>query len=361
MEKNGPRNFLPGPVEVFPEIRECLTGPVISHRSEEFAELYGDIVDLLKKYFHLEHRFYIGTCSSTGIMEASIKNCVQESCLCVVNGAFGKRWYDIAVQSGKEADSLDMKWGNAIKPAQLKNALEEKDYEAVTVVHSESSTGVANPVDEIAEIVEDFEDTLLLVDAVSSAGGMTIGNGSANIDVIVMGAQKAFAIPPGITPFAVSEQAFQRSRRVDCDSLYFNFERFEKYYSVREPPTTPAIPHYYALHSQLENMIEEGSQQRNKRHRKNATKIREWGRKHFELFSEEGYHSNTLTCIENTQNIDIPEFLDTLKHRGYLISDGYGKLGGETFRIGHMGDWSPEDIETLIEVLDEEITPLISS
>ncbi len=360
MKKDGPRNFLPGPVEVFPDIREHLTGPIISHRSEEFAELYGEIVELLKKYFDLDHRFYIGTCSATGIMEAAIKNCVSTNCLCVVNGAFGERWYDIAVQSGKKADRLEVEWGKAVKPDRIKEALNEKQYEAVTVIHSESSTGVANPVDEIAGIVDEFEDTLLLVDAVSSAGGMSVGDGAGNIDIMVTGAQKAFAIPPGITPFAVSEKAFQYSREVNCDSLYFNFKRFEKYYNRRQPPTTPAIPHYYALHKQLKNMIDEGARQRNQRHLKNARKIRRWAKRHFELYSEEGYHSNTLTCVENTPELNISGFLDALKQRGYLISDGYGRLAGETFRIGHMGDWNPEDIDKLIEVLDSELESFLS-
>ncbi len=348
-----PKIFLPGPIEVSPEIRQAMSCPAIGHRSSEFSSLYREIAMMMQKFFKTEMKLFIGTCSATGIMEASIRNAVDRRCLCAVNGAFAERWHRIALSCGKDADRIDFDWGKPVKPEKLYTALKFSHYDAVTVVHNESSTGVCSPVGPIAEMLTEFPDTLLLVDAVSSAGGMDIN--LKGIDVLITASQKAFALPPGITPFFVSEKILTRSGQMENKGFYFDFMQFDKHYRNFEPPFTPSVPHYYALKKQLEGMIKEGPKKRFSRHRKMADMIRKWAEKNFGMFSEEGFHSDTISCIRSLHSLDVKEFISALVKRGYIIGNGYGRLKDVTFRIGHMGDWTPPDIKELIEAMDETL------
>lgn len=342
--------FMPGPVEVFPRIREHLSRPIVGHRTEDFSRLYGEIIEMAAEFFNTKKRLYIGACTATGIMEAAVRNCVGKRCLCVVNGAFGERWYKIALSCGKKARALEFDWGKAADPKALAEALDRDGYDAVTIVHCESSTGVANPLEELKEAASANENTLVLVDAVSSSGGMPID--VSGVDVLVMGAQKAFAIPPGITPFFISRRALDRSSTVENRGYYFDFKQFEKHYGHRQPPYTTSIPHFYALHAQLEAMLDEGAERRYRRHAEMADKVRLWAEERFGIFAEKGFRSDTLTCVTNTRELDFGRLAGKLLNRGYVIADGYGRLAGETFRIGHMGDWRPGDIDGLLTAID---------
>ncbi len=347
---------MPGPIEVFPDIRNSLSHPVISHRSEEFSILYSEIVAMMQKFFCTDKKMFIGTCSSTGIMEAAIRNTVSHNCLCTVNGSFAERWHRIALSCGKLADRLDFDWGKPVDAGKLYTTLQFNHYDAVTVVHNESSTGVSSPIEPITEVLEDFPDTVLLVDAVSSAGGMDID--LSGIDVFIIGAQKAFALPPGITPFFVSEKALKLSEGLENKGFYFDFMLFDKHYRNFQPPTTASVSHYFALKEQLAKMLKEGRKRRFSRHHKMASLVRKWATKNFELFSEEGYHSDTVSCIGNLHSLDVNEFISVLKRRGYIIANGYGRLKDGTFRIGHMGDWKVKDIKELIAAMDDTLVEL---
>jgi len=346
--------FIPGPTEVREEILRAQANPMIGHRSADFSALYGGVIEKLRKLFGTNRKAFVFTSSATGVMEGAIRNTVNRNLISFINGAFSKRWHEIALRNGKEADAMQVEWGLAIKPEMVEDALKKKHYEAVLVTHNETSTGVMNPLGEIAEILKDHPDTLLLVDAVSSLGGAPIEIDRWDIDVIFASVQKCFALPPGITVTFVSDRALEKAKKVENRGYYFDFLTMLKYYEERkQTPATPAISLLYALDVQLDKMAEEGMENRFRRHREMAEMAREWGRKHFELFAEPGYESLTVTTIKNTRGISVAELNAELAKRGFVISNGYGKLKEKTFRIGHMGDLTREDLSELLKNINE--------
>jgi len=345
--------FLPGPVYVRDEIKEAMTGPTIGHRSIEASDLYKTITSGIAKILHTNGRIYLSSSTATGLMEAAVRNVVRKRSLNLICGAFGKLWYDIAVSCGKEADAIEVEWGEAIKPELVANALSTGIYDTVCVTHNETSTGVLNPLKEIAEVVKEYDDVALIVDAVSSMTGAEIRVDDWGLDVCLASVQKAWALPPGFAVAAVSDRALERSKNAENKGHYFNFEVFEKYHQRSQTLSTPSIPHMYALSKQIDDMFEEGMENRYARHLKMAELVREWAIANFDLFGEENYLSPTVTCVKNNKSKDIDWLIESMKEKGYTLANGYGKLKGDTFRIAHMGDVMPDDITSLLSTLDE--------
>ncbi len=346
------RLFTPGPVDVREEVLKQLGRPMIHHRGEEFRELLEGIVEKLRLLMYTRNRIFIAASSATGFMEAAIRNCVTERCLCLSNGAFGERWYRIAISNGKQADLLEVEWGSPITPELVEEALRRGRYDVVTLVHNETSTGLCNPLCEIAEVVKESA-ALLLVDAVSSMGAVKIEVDRLGIDVCLFGTQKALALPPGLAICSVSEEALERAGEIEDRGYYFDFLTLDEYLSRGQTPTTPPLPQLYALEYQLNRILDEGLENRYLRHRRMAELVRDWAKRNFELFCDETYASNTVTCVKNTRGINLNIFIDELKRRGYLIANGYGKLRGKTFRIGHMGDITVNDVKSLLREMDD--------
>lgn len=344
--------FIPGPVDVEPDVLEQMTRPMIGHRGKEFGNLLVETTEKLKKVMYTENAVFLSTSSATGLLEGAIRNCVDKSCLSVSNGAFGQSWHEIAVANGKHADILDVEWGRGVTPEMVEKKLSEKNYEAITLVHNETSTGMANPVYDIAKVVKDH-DVLFIVDAVSSMAGIKLEVDKLGIDVCVFGTQKAIGLPPGLAACSVSERALEKAAKVPNRGSYFDFLEFLKYAQKQQTPNTPSIPHIFALNYQLDKILKEGLDNRFRRHKEMGDVVRGWAKDHFELFPEERYASNTVTCIKNTKSMDIGDFIEKLKPRGYVISNGYGKLKGETFRIGHMADRKVAEVKELLKVMDE--------
>ncbi len=346
--------FIPGPTEVREEVLRAQTYPMIGHRMREFSELYERIIEKLRKLFRTNHKAFVFTSSATGVMEGAIRNVVNRKVLSCINGAFSKRWHEIALRNGKEADVIEVEWGKAIKPEMVEDALEKGSYEAVLVTHNETSTGVMNPLKEIGEVLKNYPDTLLLVDAVSSLAGAPIEIDEWGVDIIFASVQKCFALPPGITVAFVSDRALEKARKVENRGYYFDLITMLKYYEERkQTPATPAISLLYALDLQLDRMEKEGMENRYKRHKEMAELARSWAKKHFELFAEPGYESLTVTTVTNTRNISVAELNRELGKRGFAISNGYGKLKEKTFRIGHMGDLTVDEIKELLENIND--------
>lgn len=349
------RLFTPGPTEVKAELLNELSRPQIHHRTEEFVQLYDSIQYYLKKLLFTENPVLLFTSSSTGAMEAAVTNGVKKRCLNLVNGAFGDRWHEIAVMNGVPCDKLEIEWDKAIRPEQVDEALATGKYDAVTLVFNDTSTGILNPLPEIAEVVRKYDDVLFFVDAVSAMGGVEIRVDEWGIDMCLAGLQKAFALPAGLAVASVSERLLARAREVEPRSYYFNLPLMYKYHLQSQTPATPPIPLMFALRKQLEEIVEvEGVENRFRRHQEMAAVVQEWALKYFDIYPEKGYWSPTITCVSNTRNISVADLNRELVNKyACRIASGYGKLKEQTFRIAHMGDLNLIDIRGLLAAIED--------
>jgi aspartate aminotransferase-like enzyme len=346
--------FIPGPTEVRPEILRAQTVPMIGHRAPEYADLQRAVTAKLQQTLYTDQRVYLFGSSSTGVMEGAVRQCSITRVLNTICGAFSRRWHTITASNGIACDAFEVPMGQAITPEQVVAALDSAPYDAITVVLNETSTGVMNPVREIAAAVRAHSpDTLILVDAVSAMAGVQIEFDAWDVDVCLAGVQKCFALPPGLTVCAVSERAMDRSRQVPNKGYYFDFWVNDRYYQRGQTPATPPISLIQALDAQLDDLLAEGLENRWQRHIRMAELVRGWARQHFALYSDERYLSNTVTNVANTREIDVPALNAELGQRGAMISNGYGDLKGTCFRIAHMGDLTEQDVTWLLAQIDD--------
>ncbi|MBI5029451.1 MAG: alanine--glyoxylate aminotransferase family protein [Chloroflexi bacterium] len=345
--------FIPGPVEVNAEVLQKFSTPMIGHRTQEYFDLHARVRHQLQQLLFTHDKVFLSTSSGTGVMEGCVRNCVSEHVLNLVCGEFGERWHEIAKLNGKSADALRVDLGKAIRPELVRNALSSKRYDAVTLTHNETSTGVMNPLAEIGAVMKEFPDIIFMVDAVSSMGGAKILVDEWGIDVCLASTQKGFGLPPGFAVFSVSDKALRKAAMVPNRGYYFDFLTFNEYDAKNQTPTTPSLPHIFALDYQLNRWLAEGLERRFARHQQMARVCRQWAIDcGFALFAEPGYESVTLTTVKNTRNIRVGALNTELGKRGYMISAGYGKLKDQTFRIAHTGDITQDDLKELLGVID---------
>lgn len=347
--------FVPGPVDVDPEVLTAQTQPMIPHRSAAFEEVFRQAENKSRQLFGTQYRVFLTASSGTGLHEAAVRNFANKSVLSCANGAFGNRWFDVAVTNGKDAHKLESPWGQPIDPEAVRLALKERDYEILTIVHNETSTGMMNPVREVAAVVQEVSpETLVCVDAVSSLGGVKIEMDAWGVDFTLTSSQKSLALPPGLGFGATSDRALARAEKVENRGWYFDLLRLEKHRIANSTPATPAVSLINALDFQLDRILAEGLEKRFARHAAMAKKVQTWALETgFGLFAAEGYRSQTVTTVENTRNIDFAALNAYLKERGMQIANGYGALKNKTFRIAHMGELQMADIETLLETINE--------
>lgn len=359
------RWFLPGPSEVRPRVLEAMARPVIGHRGREMRELLAGIQGDLRSLFGTARRVHVSTSSATGLMEAAVTNLGRRRILCLVCGAFGRRFLEIARTTGRPADALEAEWGSPNLPARLAERLAEdpSKYDLVTAVHSETSTGVLNPVAGLAEVVADFEDVLLAVDGVSSVAGTEVRFDDWGVDYMLTGSQKALALPPGLAFGAASERALERAREVPARSHYFDLLDFARRIEEDQTPNTPAVPLLYALREQLEEIGREGLGERLARHAEMARRTHAWVEglrertgERFSVLAPRGFRSPTVTAVRLPDRLSGREVAARVRERGFVIGSGYGKLKEETIRIGHMGDHRPGELDVLLETVEEVVT-----
>jgi len=358
------RLFTAGPVACFPEVLEAMKIQMVSHRSREYQEIHRDTVLRLKAFLEAEKSIVLLIPSSgTGFMEASIRNAVNPrgKVLVTIIGEFGNRYKEVVERNSRVPVVLEKPLGKPVLPEELDDALKRNpDVEAVTITHNETSTGVLNPLRELARVAKE-RDKLVFVDAVSAMGATDIKVDEWKLDMVFTSSQKAFGIPPGLAMAAVSEEVFERAKKIPERGLYFDLleirEFLEKQWST---PTTPPIPQIVGLNVIL-RIIERmgGKEAWLKMYADRAEKIRrgvlELG---LQLFAEPGYYSPTITVVYNPPGVKGPVIYEEMRRRGIEIAKGYGRVKDVTFRIGHMGYITDEDIEVLFKTLREVLESL---
>ncbi len=347
--------FIPGPVEVSPKTWAAFSRPMIGHRGENFKNLYRTIHSKLQTSFGTKQPVFLSTSSAWGVMEASIRNLVHRGVLCCMCGAFSDKWFDVANRCGRKAEPLQVDWGKHVDHKGVDRQLATGKFDTVTLIHNETSTGTMNPLAEICGVLAKYPDVALIVDTVSSFSGVKIDMDTLGIDVMLTGAQKALALPPGFSLFSVSEKAFARAEKIPNRGFYFDFLEFKKQQAKWMTPSTPSIAHIHALQSKLDEIFEEGLDARFDRHARTNALVHDWVRRSgFDFFAEEGFRSKTLTCVKNNKGLDVRAFARKLREKHHLVIDpGYGKIQGQTFRLSNMGDETVETVSHLLACLDD--------
>jgi aspartate aminotransferase-like enzyme len=355
---------IPGPVEVSEKTFRAFCSPMIGHRGQGFKDLYAKIQPQLQQLLFTKQLVYLSTSSAWGVMEGAIRNLVAKKVLNCMCGAFSDKWFDVSKRCGKDAEALQVPWGSPILADAVDKQLATGKFDALTVIHNETSTGVMSPLAELAALKKKYPDVMFIVDAVSSMTATKIEFDALGIDVLLAGTQKAFAMPPGTAVFVCSPAALTKAATMKDRGYYFDFVEFQKNAEQNMTPSTPSIGHVYALASKLEDIFTEGLEARFARHRQTSQLTRDWAAKHgFTLFPEKGFESLTLTCVNNGakpggRTVDVAKLQKLVKGQGFLIDGGYGKIKGTTFRISNMGDETEATMKQLYAALDNGMKQL---
>lgn len=352
--------FIPGPVEVSAKTLAAFSQPMIGHRGDAFKNLYREIHPRLQELFETKQPVFLSTSSAWGVMEAAIRNVVSKRALCCMCGAFSDKWLEVARRCGKEAEPLQVEWGTHIDHKAIDQQLATAKFDAVTLIHNETSTGVMNPLPEVCCTLAKYPDVALIVDTVSSFSAVPIAMDALGIDVMLTGAQKALALPPGFSLFSVSEKAITRAEQNRDRGYYFDFLEFKKQQNEFMTPSTPSIGHIFALQSKLEEIFAETLAARFARHSCTNALVHDWVHaRGFEFFAEENFRSVTLTCVKNNRGIDVAKLVRDLREKHHLVIDGgYGKIKGKSFRLSNMGDETEETVVHLLSCLDDTLGSL---
>ena len=316
----------------------------------KYGEILTETTELMSKVFQTQNNSYLLTGSGTAAMEAGIANTVApgEKMLNVVGGKFGERFMKIAQTHGIDTTELAVEWGTAVTPEAVKEALEaDEDIKAVSVIHNETSTGVAAPIEEIGKVMKNY-DALYIVDTVSSLAGDEVNVDKFGIDVCLTGSQKCIAAPPGMAAITLSDDAWAAVDKVETNTFYLDLKAARKSGDkpVPETPYTPSVSLTYAMNEALKMVMEEGLDNRVARHHKAAkasvAAVKALG---LELFADEAVSSATVTAVKMPEGITDADFRGTTRDKyGVELAGGQDHLKGNIFRIGHMGNISYKEL-----------------
>jgi len=345
--------FIPGPVAVSAKTMAAMTSAPIGHRSPDFVALYQSIQPRLQELFGTQDPVFLSTSSAWGIMEGALRNVSRQRVLNCMNGAFSDKWHDVANRNGIRATALEFDWGQPVDPAAVRAELEAGDYDAITLIHNETSCGCMSDLKALMAVIRDFPEVISIVDTVSSFTAVDIPKDELGIDIMITGSQKALAMPPGLSLCSVSQRALDRAASMPNRGYYFDLIEFLKNHEKGMTPSTPNIPLIYALRSKLDDIFAEGTAARFARHVRLNELVRSTIKKQgFELFPPDTHGSRSLNCFANTRNLDIGALNATLKAEHALVIDGgYGKIKGKTFRISNMGDETDETIQVMLDAV----------
>lgn len=331
---------------------QAMTRPMITHRCKEYKALHGSIVEKMRKALDTDMDIFLVAGSATVLIEGAFRNAVSSKALGITNGSFGNRFIECGTANGKDVTKISVPWGKAIRASDIEGKVGAS--EAVCWVSNESSTGVLNPSTELAdEVRRQSSDALVLVDAVTSAFAADLDLKRMAPDAVIFGTQKALALPPGLAFVCVSPEMMERSAKMSNKGFYADFVKLKKNADENYALTTPPVSLMYALDYQLDRILAEGMQDRYRRHDEMAHMVEKWAEERFNgLYPEDGFRSKTIGVV-NRGDLDFDAFHSALKAKGFEISNGYGDIKSSTFRIGHMGDITPEALKGLIGAMDE--------
>jgi aspartate aminotransferase-like enzyme len=356
--------FLPGPTEVRPEVLAAMTQPMIPHRGKAFEAMFARIQAGLRDVFRTARPVLVSSSSATGLMEAAIRCAPPGPVLAVVNGAFSERFANIATACERDTDVLSVPLGSAVHLGELEARLKARRYEAVTLVHSETSTGALSDVRGATELARKHG-ALCLVDSVTGMVGSPLFFDEWAMDFVLTGSQKALALPPGLAVGVASAEYMRTAPAAKGRGLYFDLVEFEAYAAKNQTPNTPALPLLYALDAQLARIASETMETRWARHAAMAAQTWAWvdavaARRGLPLkvLAPEGERSHTVTAVTLPPNISGVAVAAAVAKRGFVIGAGYGKLRETTFRIGHMGDHTPDRLALCLDACDEALGEL---
>jgi aspartate aminotransferase-like enzyme len=347
--------FIPGPVTVTEDVLQKMATPMIGHRGKEASNLQRSISDKLRKLMYTKNEILLSTSSGSGLMEGSIRSCTQKKAAVFSCGDFGNRWFAMAEDNNVPADKFEVAWGNPNLPEQVDQVLATGKYDLITITHNETSTGIMNPVGQIAQVKKKYPEVIFCVDTVSSLGGVKIEVDKWGIDICLTSSQKCLGLPPGLSLCSISEKALEAAKKVQFRGTYFDLLQLYDYIQKKDYqyPSTPSLSHMFALDYQLDKIFEEGLEKRFARHIELADYVRAWAKEKFALFAQEEFASNTVTCVKNIREINVGDLNKALGERGFMISNGYGKLADKTFRIAHMNEATIMEIKELLSIIDE--------
>ena len=343
--------FLPGPTEVRDEVMVAMMQPMIPHRGSAFEQLFERLQRGLRPVFKTDRPVYINSASATGMMEAGVRCSPPGRILSLVNGAFSERFAHIASMCARDVDRYEVAWGQVHTIPQLDERLSMRKYVAITVAHSETSTGALNDVRAISDCAH-RHGAVCLVDSVSGLAGAELYFDDWKLDYLLTGSQKALALPPGLS-FAVASPAFvDQANGTSARGVYFDLVELDAYARRNQTPSTPALSLFYALEVQLKSIAAEGVEARWARHKAMAARTQDWLAKVGDKTGKRlvniaplGSQSPTVSTIRLPADLPSEGFTAAVAKRGIVVGNGYGKLKDSTFRIGHMGDHTTETVD----------------
>lgn len=348
--------FIPGPVDVREDVLQKMATPMIGHRGKAASELQKSISDKMRQVFFTKEEILLSTTSGSGLMEGAIRSCTTKRAAVFSVGSFGDRWFEMAQGNNVPADKFSVENGQATLPEAIDEVLKTGKYDLITVTHNETSSGIMNPVEQIAEVMKKYPEVVWCVDMVSSAAGSKVEVDKLGIDICITSTQKCLGLPPGMAICTFSQKALEAAKKVPFRGTYLDLlSLYETIQSKNyQYPSTPSLSHMYALDYQLDYILnKEGLENRFARHISNANIVRDWAKDKFDLFADPKYLSNTLTVVKNTRGASIADLNKALGEKGFEIANGYGKLKEKTFRIAHMADVKTEDIHTLLGLIND--------
>ena len=355
---------IPGPIPVPPDILEDMSRPMINHRGPEYKDLLLSATDRLKRVFETEGDVWIITGSGTAAMEAAVVNTLSpgDKVINATIGVFGNRFTDIASAFGAEVITLGFPFGEVIDLDVLRACLNDNpDVKAVTVTHNETSTGVTNDLQAVAEVVKGEYDKLILVDGISSVASIPMSADAWDLDVVATASQKGWMLPPGFAFMSFNERAWAAHAESTMPKFYLDVAQYKKYYEIGQPPYTPAVSVMFALDTALDQLLAEGMGSVFERHASigqfTRNGIKSLG---LELFArEESYASNTVTAVSIPDGVDATALVGKLRTKhDVIVSGGQASLAGRIFRIGHMGKTTENDIQDTLNAI-EDVLPKV--
>ncbi len=363
--------MIPGPVPVLPRILEAMAKPMISHRGDEFAQIYGEIVENLKSIFQTRNDLFVLSGSGTCAMEAAIGNIIRGTngarktemgCVTIANGKFGERFKEIAERYGAGADTVTpvhSEWGHPIELEPVKEALENSpNPKVVTMVHNETSIGMLNPAKEVGKLARKH-DAVFVLDCITSIGGDDVPVDEFGADIAIVGSQKCLGTPPGLSALSISEKAWDLMEENPSRPYYQDLVAYKKSFGKKQTPYTPALPLFFALHEALEVIKEEGMEKRIERHSTMSKAIRaavtRLGLSLFPKLNDVSDYSNTVTAISMplADGITDEHLRGGMRKKGVMVAGGQGELKGKIFRIATMGNITSKEVLKTIKALEE--------